>query len=43
MKKTFKILTETNKVKFFEEFSKFDVRIKCYQLFGSENFIIKEI
>jgi hypothetical protein len=43
MKKTFKVLTETNTVRFFEEYSESRVRLKCYQLFGSELFTIKQI
>jgi len=43
MKKTFKVLTETNKVKFVNAYNESEVRIKMYQLLGSELFTIKRI
>jgi hypothetical protein len=42
-KKTYKVLTETNKVKFIVARTESEVRIKMYQLVGSETFIIREI
>lgn len=43
MKKLYKILTETNKVRFVKAFNKQEVRLKAYQLYGSENFTIKAL
>lgn len=43
MKRTFKVVTETNKVKFVNAYRKSEVRIKMYQLLGSELFTIKQI
>jgi hypothetical protein len=43
MKKQFKVLTETNKVKFINAYNKQEVRLKMYQLVGSENFTIKQL
>ena len=43
MKRTFKVVTETNKVKFVNAYFESEVRMKMYQLLGSELFTIKAI
>lgn len=43
MKKQFKVLSETNKVKFVNAYNKQEVRLKMYQLLRSENFTIKQL
>jgi len=43
MKKQFKVLSESNKVKFVNAYNIQEVRLKMYQLLGSENFTIKQI
>jgi len=42
-KKTYKTVTESNKVKFIVAKSLTEARIMMYQLVGSENFTIKTI
>lgn len=42
-KTLYKILTETNKIRFMEAWNTKEVRLRCYQLYGSENFIIKKV
>lgn len=43
MKKLYRILTDTNKVRRLYAYNKSEVRLKAYQLYGSENFIIREV
>lgn len=42
-KKFYKILTETNQVKFKYASSEKELRMDLYQLYGSENFTITKI
>ena len=43
MKKLFKVLTETNKVRFVKAYNTQEVRLKMYQIYGSELFTIKQL
>ena len=43
VKRTFKVHTEDNQIRFFTEWSSRKVRLKAYQIYGSLNFTIKEI
>lgn len=42
-KPLYKVLTDSNEVRFISAWGKGVVRKKCYDLYGSQNFIIKEV